>query len=53
MKYNILHVFRTSTAFKEKSSDHFKDIYQLKLVTNCDVNMTPFVGGAPNYVLYI
>ena len=36
MKYQMLHVFRTSTAIKEKSSDHFKDIYELKLLTNFD-----------------
>ena len=40
MKNHILHVFRTSTAFKEKSSDHFKDIYKLKLMANFDVIMT-------------
>ena len=51
MKYHILHVFRTTTHFKEKSSDHFKDIYKLKLLTNFDVNMTSFVGGVPTYVL--
>ena len=53
MKYDILHVFRTSTAFKEKSSDHFKGIYKLKLLTNFDVNMTSFLGGVPNYVFSI
>ena len=26
MKYYILHDFRTSTPFKEKSSDHFKEL---------------------------
>ena len=51
MKNHILHVSRTSTAFKEKSSDHFKDIYRLKLQTNFDVNMTSFLGKVPNYVL--
>ena len=45
MKYNILHVFRTSAAFKEKSPDHFKDNYKLKLLTNFEVNMTSFLGG--------
>ena len=45
-----VHVFRTSTAFKEKSTDHFKYIYELKLLTNFDVNMTSFLGGVPNYV---
>ena len=53
MKYNILHVFRTSTAFEENSSDHFKDIYKLKLLTNFHVNMTSFLGGVPNYVLNV
>ena len=51
MKYHILHVFRTSTTFKEKSYDHLKDIYKLKLLTNFDVNMTSFLGGVPNHVL--
>ena len=51
MKKHILHVFRTSTAFEEKSSDHFRDTYKLKLLTNFDVNMTSFPGGVPNYVL--
>ena len=50
MKYHILHVFRTSTAFRGKSSDHFKDIYKLNLLTNFDANMMPFVGGVPIYV---
>ena len=51
MKYHIFHIFRTSTAFNEKSSDDFKDIYKLKLLTNCDINMTSFLGGVPNYML--
>ena len=51
MKYHILHVFRTSTASKEKSSDHFKDLYNLKLLTNFDVNMASFLGRVPNYLL--
>ena len=50
MKNHILYVSRTSTSFKDKSSDYFKDIYKLKLQTNFDVNMTSFVGGVPNYV---
>ena len=50
MKYHISHVFRISAVFKKKSSDHFKDIYKLKLSTNFDVNMTSFLGGVPNYV---
>ena len=28
MKYHIFHDFRTSTSFKEKSSDHFKDLHK-------------------------
>ena len=36
MKYHILHVFRTSAAFEEKSSDYFED--KLKLLTNFDIN---------------
>ena len=51
MKYNILHVFRTSIEFIKKSSDRFKDIYKLKLLTSFDVNMKSFLKGAPNYVL--
>ena len=53
MKYHILYVFITSTAFKEKSSDHFKDISKkkfLKLRTNFDVDMTSFLGRDPNCV---
>ena len=51
MKNHILYVSRTFNAFKEISSDHFKDIYKLKLQTNFDVNMTSSLGGVPNYVL--
>ena len=40
MKYYILHVFRISIAFKKKFSEHFKDIYKLKLLTSFNVNMT-------------
>ena len=38
MKYYILHDFKTSTLFKEKSSDDFKDVH--KLLANFDVNLT-------------
>ena len=31
MKYHILHDFRTSTPFKEKSSYHFKDFHKMEL----------------------
>ena len=51
MKYDILHVFRTSTAFKGKCFDHFKDIYKLKLLTNFDVSLTSFLGQVSNYVI--
>ena len=51
MKNHILHVFRTSAAFKEKSYDHFEDCYGLKLLTNFDVNMISFLGEVPNHVL--
>ena len=50
MNYHILNVFRISTAFMEKSSDHFEDIYKLKLFTNFSVNLTSFLGRVPNYV---
>ena len=51
MKYHILHVFRTSIEFINKSSDLFKDIYKLKLLTSFDVNMTSFLKRVLNYVL--
>ena len=41
MKYYILHDIRTSTLFKEKSFDHFKDLPKLKLLlTNFDAILT-------------
>ena len=30
-KYHILHDFRTSTPFKENSSDHFKDLHKMSI----------------------
>ena len=48
MKYHVLHDFITSTPFEEKSSDHFKDIYKLKLVTNFDISLTSFLGEVMN-----
>ena len=39
MKFHILDDFRTSTPFNEKSSDHVKDLHELKLLTNFDVNL--------------
>ena len=53
MKNHILHDFRTSTPFKEKSADHFKDLHKLKLVTDFDVNQMSFLGGAINYALNV
>ena len=38
-----MQVFRISTPFKEKSSDHFKDIHKMELLTNLGVNLTPFL----------
>ena len=43
-----MHEFITSTPFEEKSSDHFKDIYKLKLLTNFDISLTSFLGGVMN-----
>ena len=51
MKYHILQVFKTSIEFMTKSSDHFKEIYKLKLLTSFDVYMTSFLKGVPNFVL--
>ena len=48
MKYHILHDFRTSTSFKEKPSDYFKDLRKLELLANFDVNLTSFLGGVMN-----
>ena len=47
-KYHILQDFKTSTQFDEKFSDHFKDLYKLKLLQNLDVNLTSFLGGVIN-----
>ena len=48
MKYHILHDFGTSTPFKEKSSNQFKDLYKMELLTNFVVNLTSFLGGVMN-----
>ena len=52
MKYHILHDFRTPTLFMEKSSDPFKDLKKLKLLTNFDVNLTTFLAGVVKNVKY-
>ena len=49
IKYHILHEFGTSTPFTKTSSDQFKDLYKLKLLTNFDVNLTTFLGEVTNY----
>ena len=51
MKYHILHDYGTFTPFKEKSSDRFKELHKLRLLTNIYVNLTSFLGGITNYVL--
>ena len=48
MKYHVLHDFITSTPFKEKSSDHFKDPHKMELLTNLDISLTSFPGGVMN-----
>ena len=53
MKYHILHDFTAPILFKEESSDHFKALHKLKLLTNFNVNLTSFLGEVINYVLNI
>ena len=53
MKYHILLDFGTSIPLMEKSSDHFKDLHKLKLLTNFDVDLTSFLGGIINYVFNV
>ena len=48
MKYYILHDFRTSTSFKERSSDHCKDPHKLRLLTDFDVILISSPGGVTN-----
>ena len=48
MKYHVLHDFITSTPFEEKSSDHFKDLDKMELLTNFDVSLTSSLGGGMN-----
>ena len=40
MKYHILYYLRASTSYEGKSSNHFKDLQKMKLMTNFDVNLT-------------
>ena len=51
MKYHTLHSFRTPTPFREKFSDHFKDLPKLKLLTDFDISLTSFLGAVINYLL--
>ena len=53
MKYQILHDFRTSTPFEEKSSDRFKDLHKLNLLTNFDLSLTSSARGVMNNVLNV
>ena len=48
MKYHVLLDFITSTPFVEKSSDHFKDLHKMELLTNFDISLTLFLGGVMN-----
>ena len=48
MKYPVLHDFMSSTPFEEKSSDHFKDLHKLELLTNFDIILTSSLEGVMN-----
>ena len=48
MKYHVLHDLITSTPFQEKSSDHFKDLHKMELLTNFDISLNSFPGGVMN-----
>ena len=48
MRSHALHDFITSTPFEEKSSDHFKDVHKMELLTNFDISLTSFLGGVMN-----
>ena len=48
MKYHFLHDFITSPSFEEKSSDHFKDLHKMELLTNYDISLTSFLGVVMN-----
>ena len=45
MKHHVLHDFIISTPFEKKSSDHFKDLHKMELLTNFDISLTSFLGG--------
>ena len=49
MKYHVLRDFDIFfTHFEEKSSDHFKDLHKMELLTNSDICLTSFLGGVMN-----
>ena len=48
ISYHVLHDFITSTPFEEKSSDHFKDLHKMELLTNFDISLTSFLGRVIN-----
>ena len=48
MKCQILLDLRTFTPFNEKSSDHFKDLLKLKLLTIVYINPTSSSEGVTN-----
>ena len=48
MKYHVLHDFITSTPFEVKSSDHFKDLHKMELLTNFGISLTSFLLGVMN-----
>ena len=48
MKCRVLHDFITSFPFEEKSSDYFKDLHKMELLTNFDISLTSFLGGVMN-----
>ena len=52
MKYHILHDFRTSTSFKENSSDKIIDYYKLKLLAKFDVILTSRPEGGTFNTVY-
>ena len=49
MNYHIFHGVRSSTAFKEQSSHHFKYLHKLKVLKNFDVSLTSSTGEVMNY----
>ena len=48
MKYHLLHDFLTSTLFEQKSSDHFKDLDKMEVMTNFDISLKSFLGEVRN-----